>query len=191
MPLDLTPALSEVILLLAGLALLVIGAFRDEERGRLLAQLAALALAVAAVVVVAQDKSRVVGLSGHLVFDGYAAFLKVVILLGAAVSILLGSGYMRDQRIDRFEFPLLALFSALGMTMMVSANSLLTLYMAIELQSLPLYVMAAFNRDSLRSTESGLKYFVLSSLASACCSTAARSSTASPARSSSTRWPSG
>jgi NADH-quinone oxidoreductase subunit N len=66
----------------------------------------------------------------------------VVILLGAAVSILLGSGYMRDQRIDRFEFPLLALFSALGMTMMVSANSLLTLYMAIELQSLPLYVMA-------------------------------------------------
>ncbi len=166
MPLDLTPALSEVILLLAGLALLVIGAFRDEEGGRLLAQLTALALAVAAVVVVAQDKGRVVGLSGHLVFDGYAAFLKVVILLGAAVSVLLGSGYMRDERIDRFEFPLLALFSALGMTMMVSANSLLTLYMAVELQSLPLYVMAAFNRDSLRSTESGLKYFVLSSLSS-------------------------
>ena len=71
-----------------------------------------------------------------------------------------------DERIERFEYPLLALFSTLGMCMMVSANSLLALYMALELQSLPLYVLAAFHRDNLRSTEAGLKYFVLGALAS-------------------------
>jgi NADH-quinone oxidoreductase subunit N len=166
MPLDLSPALSEVLIFAAGLALLLLGAFRDEEPARLLAPLAALALAVAALVVLGQDKARVVGLGGHFVFDGYAAFLKVVILAGSAVSIMMAGGFMRDQRIDRFEYPILALFSALGMCMMVSANSLLALYMSIELQSLPLYVLAAFNRDSLRSTEAGLKYFVLSTLSS-------------------------
>ena len=73
---------------------------------------------------------------------------------------------MRDERIERYEYALLALFSTLGMCMMVSANSFLALYMALELQSLPLYVLAAFNRDNLRSTEAGLKYFVLGALAS-------------------------
>jgi NADH-quinone oxidoreductase subunit N len=166
MPLDLSPALSEVLIFGAGLALLLLGAFRDEEPARLLAPLSALALAVAALVVVGQDKTPAAGLGGHFVFDGYAAFLKVVILLGSAVAILMAGGFMRDQRIDRFEYPILALFSALGMCMMVSANSLIALYMAVELQSLPLYVLAAFNRDSLRSTEAGLKYFVLSTLSS-------------------------
>ena len=71
-----------------------------------------------------------------------------------------------DEGIERFEYPVLILFSALGMCMMVSANSLLALYMALELQSLPLYVLAAFSRDKLRSTEAGLKYFVLGALAS-------------------------
>ena len=73
---------------------------------------------------------------------------------------------MRDERIERYEYPLLVLFSALGMCMMVSANSFLALYMAIELQSLPIYVLAAVHRDNLRSTEAGLKYFVLGALAS-------------------------
>lgn len=166
MPLDLTPALPEALLFAGALVLLLVGAFRGEGSARLLAPLASLLLVAVAVVALTADKGRLVGMGGHVVADGYSAFLKVVILLGSAVTIMLGAGYMRDQRIDRFEYPLLALFSALGMSMMVSANSLLTVYMAIELQSLPLYVMAAFNRDSLRSTEAGLKYFVLSSLAS-------------------------
>ncbi len=166
MPLDLSPALSEVFLFMAGLGLLLLGAFRDEEAARILTPLTGLTLVVAALMVLGQDKARIVGLGGHFVFDGYAAFLKVVIFAGAGVAIMMARGYMADQRIDRFEYPILALFSALGMAMMVSANSLLALYMSIELQSLPLYVLAAFNRDSLRSTEAGLKYFVLSSLAS-------------------------
>ena len=103
---------------------------------------------------------------GHFVFDGYAAFLKVLILLGASGALLLAGQFMRDERIERYEYPLLVLFSALGMCMMVSANSFLALYMALELQSLPIYVLAAIHRDNLRSTEAGLKYFVLGALAS-------------------------
>jgi NADH-quinone oxidoreductase subunit N len=166
MTFDLSPAASEVILFVSALILLLIGAFRDEEPARILAPLTSAALLVAAIIVLGQDKTRAIGMGGHFVFDGYAAFLKFIIFIGAGVAIAMAGGYMRDQKIDRFEYPILGLLSALGMSMMVSANSLLTLYLSIELQSLPLYVLAAFNRDQLRSTEAGLKYFVLSSLSS-------------------------
>jgi NADH-quinone oxidoreductase subunit N len=163
---DLVPALPEVFLLLAGMALLVVGAMREHDASRIVTPLAALSLLVAALFVIGADKSPLPIFSGHFVFDGFAAFLKVIILLGSAVSIVLAQGYLQDQELDRFEFPLLILFASLGMSMMVSANSFLALYMALELQSLPLYVLAAFNRDQLRSTEAGLKYFVLGALAS-------------------------
>ncbi len=166
MALDLTPALPELVLAIGTLSLMLVGAFREQDASRLLSPLAVLVLFVATVVTIAHDKARVLGFEGHFVFDGYAAFLKVLILLSSAASILLGIGYMQDERIDRYEYPLLALFSTLGMCMMVSANSLLALYMALELQSLPLYVMAAFHRDNVRSTEAGLKFFLLGSLAS-------------------------
>jgi NADH-quinone oxidoreductase subunit N len=166
MPFDLSPAISEVFLFIAGLGLLMIGAFKEEDASRLLAPLAALALIVASLMLLGQDKVQVIGLGGHFVLDGYAVFLKIVMFATSALAILYAGGFLRDERVDRFEYAVLALFSALGMSMMVSANSLLSLYMALELQSLPLYVMAAINRDSLRSTEAGLKYFVLSSLAS-------------------------
>ena len=166
MPLDLTPALPEVFLSLGALALLLVGAFREDDAPRLLPPLAVLVLFVATLVTVALDKNRALGFDGHFVFDGYAAFLKVLILLGAAAALALAGGFMRDERIERYEYPLLVLFSTLGMCMMVSANSLLALYMALELQSLPIYVLAAFHRDNLRSTEAGLKYFVLGALAS-------------------------
>ena len=74
--------------------------------------------------------------------------------------------FFRNEGTERFEFPVLALFSTVGMLMMISANSLLALYLALEMQSLPLYVMAAFHRDQTRSTEAGLKFFVLGALAS-------------------------
>jgi NADH-quinone oxidoreductase subunit N len=166
MPLDLTPALPEVFLSLGALALLLVGAFREDDAPRLLPPLAVLVLFVATLVTVALDKNRALGFDGHFVFDGYAAFLKVLILLGAAAALALAGGFMRDERIERYEYPLLILFSTLGMCMMVSANSFLALYMALELQSLPIYVLAAFHRDNLRSTEAGLKYFVLGALAS-------------------------
>lgn len=165
--LDLVPLLPELVLVLTGLVLLVLGAVRERARAAgIVAPLTVLALLVAAALSGVLDRTPQTLLGGHFRFDAMAAFLKVLVFLGVAASLLLGSSYVEDERIDRFELPLLALFSALGMGLMVSAESLLGLYMALELQSLPLYVMAAFQRDQLRSTEAGLKYFVLGALAS-------------------------
>ena len=164
MPLDLTPAMPELILFIGVLVLLLVGAFRESDAARILPPLAVLLLVVVALVTVAHDKTRTIAFGGHFVLDGYAAFLKVLILLGAGAALLLAGGFLRDERIERYEYALLALFSTLGMCMMVSANSFLALYMALELQSLPIYVLAAYHRDNLRSTEAGLKYFVLGAL---------------------------
>src|SRR6476620_3000482 len=158
---DLTPAMTEVVLFVGVLVLLLIGAFRERDAAQLLPPLAVLVMLIAALVAVAHDKTRALTFGGHFVFDGYAVFLKVLILFGAGAAVLMAGVFMRDERIERYEYALLALFSTLGMCMMVSANSFLALYMALELQSLPLYVLAAFNRDNLRSTEAGLKFFIL------------------------------
>ncbi|HET6467639.1 MAG TPA: NADH-quinone oxidoreductase subunit NuoN [Geminicoccaceae bacterium] len=163
--LDLGPALPELFLLLASLALLLVGALR-EDAARLVTPLAALALVVTAVICLAIDQRPALAFLGHFRFDAFAAFLKVVILAGAALCLLLARGWLQDERLERYEYALLVLFSSLGMMMMVSANSFLALYMALELQSLPLYVLASFDRDDLRSTESGLKFFVLGALSS-------------------------
>ncbi|MCS6780379.1 MAG: NADH-quinone oxidoreductase subunit NuoN [Geminicoccaceae bacterium] len=165
--LDLAPLLPELLLAAATLGLIVLGAIRERRDGAaIVTPLAVAALVVAAAAALALDKTPTVLLGGHFRFDAFAAILKALVLLATAASLLLIASYQEDERIDRFEFPLLALCSALGMSLMVSAESLLGLYMALELQSLPLYVMAAFQRDQLRSTEAGLKYFVLGALAS-------------------------
>ncbi len=165
--LDLEPLVPELVLLAAALVLLVLGALRERAgAASVVGPLAVVALLVAAGLAGVLERTPQTLIGGHFRFDGLAAFLKVVVYLGAAAAILSGFGYQEDERIDRFELPLLALLSALGMGLMVSAESLLGLYMALELQSLPLYVMAAFHRDQLRSTEAGLKYFVLGALAS-------------------------
>ncbi|KUF09069.1 NADH-quinone oxidoreductase subunit NuoN [Pseudoponticoccus marisrubri] len=98
--------------------------------------------------------------------DGFARFSKVVILVSAAAVLLMSEGYMQRRGLLRFEYPLLIALAAVGMMMMVSAGDLMALYMALELQSLALYVVAALRRDSVRSTEAGLKYFVLGALSS-------------------------
>src|ERR1019366_4522097 len=103
---------------------------------------------------------------GAFVADGFARFAKILILLGAALSILLADEFFAAQAMARFELPVLMLLATLGMLLMVSASNFLSLYMGLELQSLALYVLAAFNRDHLRSTEAGLKYFVLGALSS-------------------------
>ncbi len=173
--LDLVPLLPEVVLAVAALVLLLLGAASERrtrtsetsgEAAAIVTPLVVAALLVAAVLAAVLDKTPGLVLGGHFRFDGFAAVLKVLVLVAAAASLLLVSSYQEDERIDRFEFPLLALFSAIGMSLMVSAESLLGLYMALELQSLPLYVMAAFQRDRLRASEAGLKYFVLGALAS-------------------------
>ena len=162
----LTPVLPEIFLLIAGLLLLVLGSFTERDGAGTISMLAALAIAVAIIFVLVGSKEPTLTFGGHFRTDAFSSFLKVVMFAGAAASLLLAPGYLVHERIDRFEYPILALFATLGMGMMVSANSFLGLYMALELHSLALYVLAAFNRDTVRSTEAGLKYFVLGSLAS-------------------------
>src|SRR5438876_2034920 len=98
--------------------------------------------------------------------DAFALFTKALVLIGSAVTILIGMRYNEEQGIARFEFPVLILLATAGMMVMISANDLITLYVGLELQNLALYVVASFNRDSARSSEAGLKYFVLGALSS-------------------------
>ncbi|WP_299791836.1 NADH-quinone oxidoreductase subunit NuoN [uncultured Marivita sp.] len=107
-----------------------------------------------------------VAFNGMFIDDGFARFAKVVILVSAAAVLLMSEAYMTRRGLLRFEYPLLIALAVVGMMMMVSAGDLMALYMGLELQSLALYVVASLRRDSLKSTEAGLKYFVLGALSS-------------------------
>jgi len=165
---DLAPAMTEIFLICVAMALLMLGAFRDEEQDthRFVSSLAIMALLIGLFIVLMGDKARAVTFSGLFVQDGFAAYMKALVLIGVAVCLVMTPGFFQREGVNRFEYTVLALFATVGMLMMISANSLISLYVALELQSLPLYVMTAFHRDQLRASEAGLKYFVLGALAS-------------------------
>jgi NADH-quinone oxidoreductase subunit N len=104
--------------------------------------------------------------NGAFRIDAYSAFAKVILLAAGSVAILMSDRYLSGEQLGRFEYPVLILLAVFGMMLMVSASDLIALYMGLETQSLALYILASFNRDSRRSTEAGLKYFVLGALAS-------------------------
>ncbi|MEE8273496.1 MAG: NADH-quinone oxidoreductase subunit NuoN [Alphaproteobacteria bacterium] len=162
----LAPVMAEIWLAVAGMALLMFGVFRGHGATRSVAGLTLAAFVVAFAVSVGPASPPTTALGGLFVVDAFAVFMKGLVLTGAALTLILSLGYIRRESMERFEFPVLVLFATLGMMMMVSANDLIALYMGLELQSLSLYVVAAFQRDSQRSTEAGLKYFVLGALAS-------------------------
>jgi NADH-quinone oxidoreductase subunit N len=162
----LMPALPEIWLAVAGMALLMIGVFRGDSGTRSLSWLSVAVLLIAVVLVVGAAPGRTVAFGGQFVTDAFAVFVKVIVLLGSAVSIILALDYIEREDMARFEYPVLIVLATLGMLVMVSANDLITLYLGLELQSLALYVVAAFQRDRIRSTEAGLKYFVLGALSS-------------------------
>ncbi|MCR4520751.1 MULTISPECIES: NADH-quinone oxidoreductase subunit NuoN [Bosea] len=159
------PALPEIILALGAIAMVLVGAIQGERSTRLLEGLALALLAVALVLVVSGTGKMLTFNNGFIV-DGFARFMKVLTLLGAGAAILLSADTLRRQGTMRFEFPILVVLSTIGMMMMISANDLISLYVGLELQSLALYVIAAFDRDNAKSTEAGLKYFVLGALSS-------------------------
>src|SRR5437588_415654 len=163
---DIAPALSEIILAAGAMALLIFGAVSGEKSTRTVSWLAIAVLIIALAVSLAQGGERHLGFYGMFVTDAFALFMKALVLIGSAVTILTGMRYNEDQGIARFEFPVLILLSTAGMLVMISANDLITLYVGLELQNLALYVVASFNRDSARSSEAGLKYFVLGALSS-------------------------
>ncbi len=156
----------EIAMALGIMALLMLGVFRGEGSARLVSSLSAFLLVAVAAYVVAHWGEPVLAFGGSFAVDAFSSFAKVLILAGSALTILMAQGFLRAEKLEKFEFPILILIASLGMMMMVSANDLISLYMGIELQSLALYVLAAFNRDSRRATEAGLKYFVLGALSS-------------------------
>ncbi len=162
---DLTHALPEIWLAVAGMALLMVGVFRQEDTTRLISALTVGSFAIAAVLVVALDGTGVT-FSGLFIADGFADFMKLLVLIGSALAVIMSVEFIERERMARFEYPVLFLFATLGMLMMISANDLISLYIGLELQSLSLYVVAAFRRDTVRSSEAGLKYFVLGALSS-------------------------
>ena len=150
------PALPEIILALGAIAMVLVGAIQGERSTRLLEGVALVLLAVALVLVVSGSGKMLTFNDGFIV-DGFARFMKVLTLIGAGASILLSADTLRRQGTMRFEFPILVVLATIGMMMMISANDLISLYVGLELQSLALYVVAAYDPDNTRSTESRLK----------------------------------
>ena len=163
---DLMAALPEVFLACAGMALLMLGVFRGEGSTRLVLSLTVVAILIALVMLIAQSGPSTTAFGGLFVVDPFSDFMKLLVLIGVAVTIIMSLGFIEREQMARFEIPVLMLYATLGMLMMISANDLIALYMGLELQSLSLYVIAAIRRDNLRSSEAGLKYFVLGALSS-------------------------
>jgi len=154
----------ELTLAVGGMVLLMLGVYIGDRAQAFFSALAiALIIAVGAMVV-AGSTGR--AFNGAMVVDAFARFVKLLVLGGAALVLLMGQSFLVRAKMGRFEFPVLVIFSVLGMMLMASAADFITLYLGLELQSLALYVLAAFDRDNLRSTEAGLKYFVLGALSS-------------------------
>jgi len=161
------PLLPEIVTALAAMALLMYGVFRPqtESEAQTAGWLAVIVLAAVAFLVLRQPESGTV-FQNSFVIDAFARFMKVLMLVSAAGALVLAFNEMREQKVFKFEYPVLILLSTTGMMMMISASDLIALYLGLELQSLALYVVAAFRRDNVRSSEAGLKYFVLGALSS-------------------------
>jgi NADH-quinone oxidoreductase subunit N len=159
-----TLALPEIVLACSGLGLLLMGVIARKEQFFPVSMGVIGALVLTAALVLGQSEGT--AFLGQYVSDAFSRFAKVLILLGAAVGLVLALDFNEKAGLARFEYSILMLFATLGMLVMVSANDLMSLYIGLELLSLSLYVIAAFDRDNPRSAEAGLKYFVLGALAS-------------------------
>src|SRR3954468_17931166 len=154
-----------IFLAVAAMVFLMVGVFRSRS-GELIEILSVLALAAAAALVILAPAGTRQAFAGAFIVDDFARVMKVLALFGSAVAIILSVNFMKSVELRRFEYPILVMLATVGMMMMISANDLIALYIGFELQSLALYVTAAIDRDSARSSEAGLKYFVLGALSS-------------------------
>ena len=160
---DLAVILPELLLAVMGMVLLLWGAFRgNRDFGVITVAAALLMFAAAALAIVAPTGN---GFNSLFVNDAFARFSKVVIFAGSGVATLMALTFSADT-FRRFEMPVLMVYAATGLSVMVSSQDLMTVYLGIELSSLSAYVLAALRRDNLRASEAGLKYFVLGALSS-------------------------
>ncbi len=158
--------LPELFLAVTASLLLGFGLSKTKDRSSLVRYIAIGVLVIFAFLGFILARPAGTSFSGLLLNNDFSDLLKCIIALSAAAALLLTQHYFQSEKLDRYEFSVLTLYAVLGMSIMVSANNLLSMYIGIEMQSLALYIMAAFNRDSLRASEAGLKYFVLGALSS-------------------------
>ncbi|MTI45983.1 NADH dehydrogenase subunit N [Roseibium hamelinense] len=163
---DLMPVLPELFLAAGALVLLMIGAFGGQRISFLVNGMSMGLIAATALFVLPFGAEMGETFDGAFVLDQFAYFMKQLVLIGSFFAIAMSWAYAKSQNFDKFEYPVLIVLATLGMMLMLSANDMIALYLGLELQSLSLYVVAAINRDSVRSTEAGLKYFVLGALSS-------------------------
>ena len=157
----------EIFISLSIMFLLIVGVFKKDS-SRLIQNLSLLVLLITAVITFNETLSinETILLSGSVIIDYLSSFMKIVTLIAAFLVLIISSNYLKSLKIFKIEYPILILSSVLGMMIMISSNDLIVFYMGLELQSLSLYVLATFNRDQIKSSEAGLKYFVLSALSS-------------------------
>lgn len=167
LPVIFLPALPEIFLAISIMAMMMVGAYnRSGNALNLVTPLAMAALIITGVLVVFIGGGRQLAFNDLFVVDDFSVYMKLLVITASFLALVMSDGYIRREGMARFEYPILIGFATLGMLMMISANDLISLYIGLELQSLALYVVAAFQRDTVRSTEAGLKYFVLGAVSS-------------------------
>ena len=163
---QLQPVLPELVLAVGAMVLLMIGAYRGQGTTRLITALAVCLLVLTGVLELWLPAGKLVTFGGSFIVDDFARFLKILTLIASAATLILSTEYLSQPSSRNFEFSILVLLSTLGMMVLISAGDLISLYLGLELMSLALYVVAASQRDNAKSSEAGLKYFVLGALSS-------------------------
>lgn len=161
----LLPVLPELVLAAGAMVLLMLGAFRGQRTTGTVTAIAVLVLIVGGALVALLPAGRLTTFGGSFVVDAFARFMKILAMIGSGATLIVSRRYLAEQA-KIFEYAILILLSTVGMMVLISAADLITLYLGLELMSLALYVVAASHRDNVKSTEAGLKYFVLGALSS-------------------------
>ena len=157
----------ELFLSLSIMFLLILGVFKKNS-SKIIQNISLIVLLITAVIIFNETlgNEEIKLFNESIVIDYLSSFMKIITLLSAFLVLVISTSYLKAFKIFKIEYPILILSSVLGMMIMISSNDLIVFYMGLELQSLALYVLATFNRDQLKSSEAGLKYFVLSALSS-------------------------
>jgi NADH-quinone oxidoreductase subunit N len=163
---QLLPVLPELVLAVGAMALLMVGAYQGVRTTGLISALALVLLVVVGALELTLPAGKLTTFNGSFIVDDFARFLKILALIGSGATLILSTEFLADPSRRIFEYSILVLLSTLGMMILISAGDLIVLYLGLELMSLALYVVAASNRDDAKSTEAGLKYFVLGALSS-------------------------
>lgn len=165
---DILPALPEMLLASVALLLVLVAACGGDgaENAKRVCSIALGAIVIAAIMLWLSSDIQTTAFSGMFSADSFSAYMKLLVLMGTFAALYMSIGPLEQDDINKPEFSLLVLLAVVGMMLMISSNDLMSLYMAVELQSLPLYVVAAMRTNSLRSSEAGLKYFLLGALSS-------------------------